>query len=76
MMNRFVIVLVVWILGFIGGIIAYFVLPSIINFFKAFIPNLFSKFFLEALIAGIIGSGISTIAILFWANKSSKEFES
>jgi hypothetical protein len=28
------------------------------------------------LVAGIIGSGISTIAILFWANKSSKEFES
>jgi hypothetical protein len=26
------------------------------------------------LIAGIIGSGISTIAILFWAKKSSKEF--
>jgi hypothetical protein len=76
MMNRFLIVLIVWVLGFIGGIMAYFILPTIINFFKSFIPNISSKFFLEALIAGIIGSGISTIAILFWANKSSKEFES
>jgi hypothetical protein len=75
-MNRFLIVFIVWILGFMGGIMAYFILPSMLNFFKSFIPNIFSKFFLEALIAGIIGSGISTIAILFWANKSSKEFES
>ncbi|MBA3750989.1 MAG: hypothetical protein H0X03_08910 [Nitrosopumilus sp.] len=73
-MNRFPIVLIFWSLGFIGGIMGYFILPSIINFFNTFIPNLFSKFFLEALIAGIIGSGISTLAILFWAKKSSKEF--
>ncbi len=76
MMSRFLIVLMVWILGFIGGVMAYFIIPPILIFFKSFIPNLFSKFFLEALVAGIIGSGISTIAILFWANKSSKEFES
>ncbi len=74
MMNRFQIVLIFWLLGFIGGLIAYFILPFISNFFKSFIPNLLTKFFLEALIAGIIGSGISTIAILFWASKSSKEF--
>jgi hypothetical protein len=72
-MHRFVIVLIFWSLGFIGGIIGYFILPSIANFFKSFIPNVLSKFFLEALIAGIIGSGISTVAILLWANKSSKE---
>jgi hypothetical protein len=34
---------------------------------------LYSKYFFEALIAGIIGSGLSTIAVLYWANKSSKE---
>ncbi|MER5175012.1 MAG: hypothetical protein ABJB76_00795 [Candidatus Nitrosocosmicus sp.] len=73
-MNRFLIVLIFWFLGFIGGVIGYFVLPLIANFFKSFISNHLSKFFLEALIAGIIGSGISTIAILFWASKSSKEF--
>jgi hypothetical protein len=73
-MSRFPIVLIFWSLGFIGGIIGYFVLPSIINFFNSFIPNFYSKFFLEALISGIIGSGISTLAILFWAKKSSKEF--
>ncbi len=72
-MNRFTIVLIFWSLGFIGGIIGYFILPFIANFFKSFIPNLLSKFFLEALIAGIIGSGISTIVVLLWANKSSKE---
>ena len=54
-------------------LIGYFILPFIANFFKSYIPNILSKFFLEALIAGIIGSGISTVAILFWANKSSKE---
>ena len=72
-MNRFIIVLIFWSLGFVGGIIGYFILPYIANFFKSFIPNLLSKFFVEALIAGIIGSGISTIVILLWASKSSKE---
>ncbi len=73
-MTKFLIILIFWFLGFIVGVLGYFVLPSIVNFFKYSVPNLFSKFFFEALIAGIIGSGISTIAILFWVNKSTKEF--
>ena len=73
-MNRYLIVFIFWIMGFVGGITGYVVLPSIINFFNSLVPNLFSKFLLESLIAGIIGSVISTIAILFWAKKSTKEF--
>ena len=72
-MNRSLMIIIFWILGFIGGICIYSILPSILNFFNSFIPNLFSKYFLEALIAGLIGSGLSTIAVLYWANKSSKE---
>ena len=73
-MNRLLIVLIFWSLGFIGGVIGYFILPYLFNSVKSFIPNLLSKFFLEALIAGIIGSVISTVGILLWAIKSSKEF--
>ena len=73
-MNRYLIVFIFWIIGFLGGITGYIVLPSIIDFFNSLVPNLFSKFLLESLIAGIIGSVISTIAILFWAKKSTKEF--
>ena len=73
-MNRYLIVLIFWIIGFLGGITGYIVLPSIIDFFNSLVPNLFSKFLLESLIAGIIGSVISTIAMLFWAKKASKEF--
>jgi hypothetical protein len=74
MMNRYFIVVIFWIIGFLGGIIAYVILPFVIHFFNSLVPNLFSKFLLEALIAGIIGSGISTVAILFWANKTPKDF--
>jgi len=63
-----------WILGFVGGILVYSILPLITHFFSTIVPTLFSKYFLEALLAGIIGSGLSTIAVLYWANKSSKEF--
>lgn len=73
-MNRSFMIAIFWVVGFIGGISIYSILPSIINFFNSFIPNLFSKYFFEALIAGIIGSGLSTIAVLYWVNKSSKEF--
>ncbi len=73
-MNRFLVILIFWFIGFIGGILGFFILPSIVHFFSYYIPNIFSKYFIEALIAGIIGSGISTIAILLWASKSSKDF--
>jgi uncharacterized protein YqhQ len=72
-MNKSFMILIFGILGFVGGIFIYSILPSILSFFNSFIPNLFSKYFIEALIAGIIGSGLSTIAVLYWANKSSKE---
>jgi hypothetical protein len=72
-MNRLLTILIFWSLGFIGGILGYFTLPFIVNFFKSFVPNILSKFFFEALIAGIIGSGISTVAVLLWASKSSKD---
>jgi uncharacterized protein YqhQ len=73
-MKRLVLIIIFWILGFVGGILVYSILPLIMNFFNTIVPNLFSKYFLEALLAGIIGSGLSTIAVLYWANKSSKEF--
>lgn len=73
-MNRLLIIVIFWSLGFIGGVIGYFILPSLFNFVKSFIPNVLSRFFFEALIAGIIGSIISTVGILFWANKSSEDF--
>jgi hypothetical protein len=66
-------IILFWILGFAGGILIYSILPLIIDFFNSFLPNMFSKYFFEALIAGIIGSAVSTIAILYWANKSAKE---
>lgn len=72
-MNKSLLVISFWLLGFVGGILIYSILPSILNFFNSFIPNLFSKYFFEALIAGIVGSGITTIAVLYWANKSAKE---
>jgi hypothetical protein len=73
-MKRFIIVLIFWVLGFIGGMAVYFTLPSIVNFFNWFFPHFLSKHFLYALAAGIIGSLISTIAVIFWAKKTSKEF--
>ena len=72
-MNKSLMIILFWILGFVGGILIYSILPSILNFFNSFIPNLYSKYFVEALIAGIIGSGLSTIAILYRANKTAKE---
>jgi hypothetical protein len=74
-MNRLLLIILFWILGFIGGILIYSVLPLLINFFSTFMPNIFSKYSFEAIIAGVIGSGITTIAILYWINKSSKEFD-
>jgi hypothetical protein len=59
-----------WILGFGIGFAAYLLLPNIAQWFAAIMPNFLNQAVIGALIAGIIGSAVSTFTIITWANKT------
>jgi hypothetical protein len=59
-----------WVLGFGIGFIGYLSLPNIAHWFALSIPNYLDQAVLGALIAGVVGSAISTFAIVTWANRS------
>jgi hypothetical protein len=59
-----------WFLGFGIGFLGYLSLPSIAQWFALAIPNFLNQAVIGALIAGVVGSAISTFSIVTWANRS------
>jgi len=59
-----------WFLGFGLGFLGYISLPSIAQWFALAIPNFLNQTVIGALIAGVVGSAISTFSIVAWANRS------
>jgi hypothetical protein len=59
-----------WVLGFGIGFIGYLSLPGIAHWFALSMPNFLNQAVVGALLAGVIGSAISTFAIVVWANRS------
>jgi hypothetical protein len=57
-------------LGFGIGFIGYSVLPGLTVWFSNVIPNYLSQSMVGALIAGVVGSAISTFTIVCWANRT------
>ena len=59
-----------WFLGFGIGFLGYLSLPSIAHWFAMAIPNFLNQAVIGALIAGVVGSAVSTFSIVTWANRS------
>ena len=59
-----------WLLGFGIGFIGYLSLPKIAEWFTLSIPNFLNQAVIGALIAGVVGSAISTFAVVTWANRT------
>ena len=70
-MSRRLAVFAFWLLGFGIGFIGYLFLPSITAWFKEFAPALANQSIIGAVIAGMIGSAVSTFAVITWANRTS-----
>jgi uncharacterized membrane protein YeaQ/YmgE (transglycosylase-associated protein family) len=70
-LSRRIALLIFWVLGFGVGSIGYLCLPGFAGWFAGIIPNFLNQAIIGALIAGIVGSAISTFSIITWANKSS-----
>jgi uncharacterized membrane protein YeaQ/YmgE (transglycosylase-associated protein family) len=59
-----------WLLGFVLGFMGYLSLPGIASWFTEFVPNFLNQSVIGALIAGIVGSAVSTFSVITWANRT------
>lgn len=69
-MPRKLAIFIIWLVGFGIGFGAYLLFPNITNWFQTNMPQLLDASIIGALIAGIIGSILSTITIMIWANRN------
>ena len=57
-------------LGFGVGFAGYLSLPGIADWFTTSMPKFIDQAVIGALIAGMIGSAVSTFTVVTWANRA------
>ena len=70
-MSRWIAIFAFWILGFGIGFLGYLSMPSIAAWFKEFMPTFVNQSVVGAVIAGMIGSAVTTFTVITWANRTS-----
>jgi hypothetical protein len=63
-------VFIFWLIGFGVGFAGYLSLPGIADWFTTSMPKFIDQAVIGALIAGMIGSAVSTFTIVTWANRA------
>ena len=69
-MSRGFAVFIFWLIGFGVGFAGYLSLPGIADWFTTSMPKFIDQAVIGALIAGMIGSAVSTFTIVTWANST------
>jgi uncharacterized membrane protein YeaQ/YmgE (transglycosylase-associated protein family) len=71
-MSRGLAIFIFWALGFSIGTVGYLVVPNAVSWLGDVLPEIVvNQAVLGAILAGIVGSAISTFTVVTWANKSS-----
>ena len=70
-LGRKLAIFIFWFVGFGIGFGGYLLFPNITNWFHTNMPQFLDASIIGAIIAGIIGSVLSTITIITWANRTS-----
>jgi hypothetical protein len=63
-------VFIFWLIGFGVGFAGYLSLPGIADWFTTSMPKFIDQAVIGALIAGMIGSAVSTFTVVTWANRT------
>ena len=69
-MSRGLVIFLFWVMGFSIGFAGYLVLPDMAEWLGQAMPGFIDHKTVGALVAGIVGSAISTLTIVKWANRS------
>ena len=71
-MSRGLAIFIFWVLGFSIGSIGYVLVPSLVSWLGNILPEIvIDQAILGAILAGVVGSAVSTFTVVTWANKSS-----
>jgi hypothetical protein len=71
-MSRALAILIFWALGFAIGSAGYLMVPNAVAWLGSILPEIVvNQAVLGSVLAGIVGSAVSTFAVVTWANKSS-----
>jgi hypothetical protein len=70
-MSRAQAIFIFWALGFTVGAAGYLLVPNAVTWLGNILPEIVvNQAVLSAILAGIVGSAVSTFAVITWANKS------
>jgi uncharacterized membrane protein YeaQ/YmgE (transglycosylase-associated protein family) len=70
-MTRSVAIFIFWILGFTIGSVGYIAVPGVVSWLGDILPDIaINQAVLGAILAGVVGSAVSTFTVVTWANRS------
>ena len=70
-MSRPLAIFIFWALGFTVGAAGYLMVPNAVSWLGNILPEIVvNQAVLSAILAGVVGSAVSTFAVITWANKS------
>jgi hypothetical protein len=71
-MSRALAILIFWALGFTIGSAGYVMVPNAVSWLGSILPEIVvNQAVLGAILAGVVGSALSTFTVITWANKTS-----
>ncbi|MGI0049331.1 MAG: hypothetical protein ACREAW_07300 [Nitrososphaera sp.] len=70
-MSRGLAIFIFWVLGFTLGSVGYMVVPGVASWLGDLLPNIVvNQAILGSVLAGVVGSAVSTITVVTWASRS------
>jgi uncharacterized membrane protein YeaQ/YmgE (transglycosylase-associated protein family) len=70
-MSRTLAILIFWALGFTIGSAGYLMVPNAASWLSSVLPEIVvNQAVLGSILAGVVGSAVSTFTVVTWANRS------
>jgi uncharacterized membrane protein YeaQ/YmgE (transglycosylase-associated protein family) len=69
-MSRTLAILIFWALGFTIGSAGYLMVPNAVSWLGSVLPEIVvNQAILGSILAGVVGSAVSTFTVVTWANR-------
>jgi uncharacterized membrane protein YeaQ/YmgE (transglycosylase-associated protein family) len=70
-MSRPVAIFIFWVIGFTIGSAGYLMVPNALSWLGSVLPEIVvNQAILGSILAGIVGSAVSTFTVVTWANRA------
>jgi hypothetical protein len=70
-MSRAVAIFIFWVIGFAIGSAGYLMVPNALSWLGSVLPEIVvNQAILGSILAGIVGSAVSTFTVVTWANRA------